>query len=106
MQYMYMYIHILFVCNEVLKGGIQGYSLCFIANQPMLQRVNLRALLLGQNFSKNYSRFEVGLKLQLNCDFGGKHGPRFGLTLHTRFKVTKCEFSVFTVRLFMKSTHI
>ena len=33
----YMYIHGLFVCNEVLKGGIQGYSLCFIAKQPMLQ---------------------------------------------------------------------
>ena len=27
------YINIIFFCNEELKGGMQGYSLCLLGNQ-------------------------------------------------------------------------
>ena len=31
------YINIIFVCNEELKGGMQGYSLCLLGNQQKFQ---------------------------------------------------------------------
>ena len=53
------YLHILFVYDEELKGGIQGYSLCLLANQLKLQcgrsGVNVCAHLLRKNFSRKYS---------------------------------------------------
>ena len=30
-------MNIIFVCNEELKGGLQGYSLCLFGNQLKLQ---------------------------------------------------------------------
>ena len=31
------YINIIFVCNEELKGGMQGYSIRLLGNQQMFQ---------------------------------------------------------------------
>ena len=31
------YINIIFVCNEKLKGGMQGHSLCLLGNQQKFQ---------------------------------------------------------------------
>ena len=31
------YMNIVFVCNEELKGGMQGYSICLLGNQLKFQ---------------------------------------------------------------------
>ena len=31
------YLNIIFACNEELKGGMQGYSLCLLGNQLKFQ---------------------------------------------------------------------
>ena len=64
------YMNIIFVCNEELKGGIQGYSLCLLDNQLKFQLyrsdVNVRAQLLRKNYSRNFSSIRSGPKFQLS----------------------------------------
>ena len=56
------YIYIIFVHDEELKRGIQGYLLCLLANQLKCARSgeNVRAHLLHKNFSSNLSSIRSG----------------------------------------------
>ena len=58
------YMNIIFVCNEELKGSMQGYSLCLLGNQLKFQLqpfgCNVRAHLLRNNYSRNFSSIRSG----------------------------------------------
>ena len=60
------YMNIIFVCNEELKMSMQGYSLCLLGNQLKFQLqpfgcdVNVRAHLLRNNHSRNFSSIRSG----------------------------------------------
>ena len=53
------FIHILFVYDEDLKWGVQGYSLCLLDNQLKVASIAVRvyacAHLLRKNLSRNFS---------------------------------------------------
>ena len=59
-------MNIIFVCNEELKGAMQGYSLCLLGNELKFQLncsrsdVNERAQLLRKNFSRNFRSIRSG----------------------------------------------
>ena len=55
------------VCNEELKGGMQGYSLCLLDNQLKFKLQpfgckRARAQLLRKNYSRNFRSIRSGLK--------------------------------------------
>ena len=50
----------MFVCNEELKGGMQGYSLCLQSSNCSRSDVNVRAYLLRNNCSRNFSSIRSG----------------------------------------------
>ena len=54
------YINIIFVCNEELKGGIQGYSLCLLRNQLKFQLYTCARNYHVRTIVGTLVRFEVG----------------------------------------------
>ena len=59
------FMHTLFVYDEELRWGIQGYSLCLLDNKIKGRNcrhsgVNVRTHLLRKNFSMNFSSIQSG----------------------------------------------
>ena len=59
------FMHTLFVYDEELRWGIQGFSLCLLDNQfkscnCSYLGVNVRMHLLRKIFSRNFSSIQIG----------------------------------------------
>ena len=58
-------MNIISVCNEELKGGMQGYSLCLLGSNCSRSDVNVRAQLLRKNYSRNLSSIRSGPQIYI-----------------------------------------
>ena len=67
------YMNIIFVGNEELKGGMQGYLLCLLRNQLKFNcscsGVNERTHLLRKNYSRNFSSIRSGPITLVNTQY-------------------------------------
>ena len=66
MQFIVQFMHTLFVYDEELRWGIQGYSLCLFDNllKGSCLGVKVRMHILCKNFSRNFGSGPISFQLR------------------------------------------